>query len=146
METAILFKESAKAAGINIEIVRRPADGYWAEVWNKESFCVSMWGGRATADWMFSVGYAAEAAWNDTHWKHERFNQLLLEARAELDDARRHELYFEMQQIVRDNGGALIPTFFNQITGVSDKIGVPEITSGIQPLDGCRNTSRWWLV
>ena len=146
MESAVLFKESAKAAGINIEIVRRAADGYWAEVWNKEPFCVGMWGGRATADWMFSVGYAAGAAWNDTRWKHERFNQLLLEARAELDDARRHELYFEMQQIVRDNGGALIPTFFNQITGVSDKIGVPEMTSGIQPLDGCRNTSRWWFV
>jgi len=48
------------------------------------------------ADWMFSVGYAAEAAWNDTHWKHDRFNKLLLEARGELDDAKRHELYFEM--------------------------------------------------
>ena len=146
MDTALLFQESAKQAGINLELVRRPADGYWSEVWNKEPFCVAMWGGRATADWMFSVGYAAEAAWNDTRWKNDRFNKLLLEARAELNEAKRHELYYEMQQIVRDYGGAIIPTFFNQITGVTDKIAVPEIISGIQPLDGCRNTQRWWFA
>ena len=38
MESALLFQESAKPAGINLELVRRPADGYWSEVWNKEPF------------------------------------------------------------------------------------------------------------
>ena len=147
METAILFKESAKAAGINIEIVRRPADGYWAEVW-EQGVLLRVDVGRAR-------GPRTGCSRSDTRPKRlgtiptgstSASNQLLLEARAELDDARRHELYYEMQQIVRDDGGALIPTFFNQITGVSDRIGVPEMTSGIQPLDGCRNTSRWWFA
>ena len=57
---------------------------------------------------MFSVGYAAEAAWNDARWQRERFNQLLVEARSEIDAARRHELNFEMQRIVRDHGGARV--------------------------------------
>ena len=145
-ESAVLYKEHASKAGINFELTKHPVDGYWSSIWNVKPFYLGMWGGRATADWMFSVGYAEEAAWNETRWKHERFNQLLVEARAELDEPRRHELYYEMQQICRDEGGVVIPVFFNWIAGVTDKVGVPEVISGIVPLDGGRNASRWWFV
>ncbi len=68
-------------------------------------------GGRVTADLMFSVAYAADASWNDTACKHERFNKLLVEARATLDEAKRGEMYMEMQKIVNDNNGQVIPVF-----------------------------------
>ena len=58
---------------------------------------------------MYSTAYAAEAGWNDTFWKHERFNKLLVEARAELNDAKRGEMYAEMQRIVSDEGGQQFP-------------------------------------
>ena len=34
---------------------------------------------------MFTIGYAGDANWNDSHWKNERFDMLLVQARAELD-------------------------------------------------------------
>ncbi len=73
--------------------VRAPDDGYWTKVWTKQPFVMCFWGGRPTEDWMFSQVYAKDAPWNDTHWEHERFNRLLVEARAELDEAKRRTLY-----------------------------------------------------
>ena len=75
----------------------------------KKSWCFSYWYDRPTADWMFSTAYSADAAWNETNWKHEKFNKLLKEARTVLDEAKRREMYVEMQRIVRDEGGSVIP-------------------------------------
>jgi peptide/nickel transport system substrate-binding protein len=33
VDMAVLFKEHAAAAGINLEVVREPNDGYWSNVW-----------------------------------------------------------------------------------------------------------------
>jgi peptide/nickel transport system substrate-binding protein len=103
------------------------------------------WGGRPTEDWMFSTAYADGAAWNDTFWKHERFNQLLVEARAELNEARRGEMYFEMQSIVRDEGGVVVPLFNNYVFAMSTK--VEHATMGANwDLDGLKLLERWWFA
>lgn len=41
---------------------------------------------------MFSVAYADGAPWNDTNWQHKHFNELLLAARAELDNEKRAKI------------------------------------------------------
>ena len=144
VDTAVLFKEHAAKAGINIEVVREPNDGYWNNVWMKAPWSMCYWSGRATADWMFSTAYAAEAPWNDSFWKHERFNMLLKEARAELDDTRRHELYVECQRIVRDEGGVIIPLFGNWIEAATNKLRI-ENPAGNWEMDGHRCAERWWF-
>lgn len=83
VDAAVLIQESASKAGIKIKVVREPDDGYWENVWMKKEWVQTYWSGRATADWMFSIAYAADASWNDAFWKHEKFNQLLKAARAE---------------------------------------------------------------
>ena len=95
---------------------------------------------------MFSLGYAANAPWNDTHFKHERFNQLLVEARAELKDAKRAELYFEMQQIMRDEGGTIVPWFRNFVYAHRTNVMHDEKLSGNWTLDGSRGAERWWFA
>jgi len=81
VDAATMFREQATKAGIDIEIVREPADGYWSSVWMKKPFVVSYWGGRPTEDWMFSQVYASDAKWNESYWKDPAFDKLLLEAR-----------------------------------------------------------------
>lgn len=102
------------------------------------------WFSRATADWVFSIAYTADAAWNDMHWKHERFNKLLNEARAVLDDQKRDEMYLEMQKIVRDEGGVVIPMIANMLDAASDSIQF-ENPAGNWELDGLRCCERWWF-
>jgi len=89
VDAAVLYREHAAKAGIKIEVIVEPNDGYWSNVWIKKPWCMCYWSGRATADWMFSTTYAKDAAWNETLWKHDRFNKLLKEARAELDENKR---------------------------------------------------------
>ncbi|MEM7055256.1 MAG: ABC transporter substrate-binding protein, partial [Pseudomonadota bacterium] len=109
VDAATLIKEHAAKAGIGIEVIREPNDGYWSDVWMKKPWCACYWSGRPTEDWMFTDAYAEESAWNDSFWKHDRFNALLKEARAELDTGKRREMYVEMQRITSDEGGVAIP-------------------------------------
>ncbi len=111
VDAAQLFQQQAAAAGIQIEVQREPGDGYWTEVWNKQPFCASYWGGRPTQDSMYSTAYISGADWNDTRFFNEKFDQLVLSARAELDQAKRAELYREAALLVRDEGGLILPMF-----------------------------------
>jgi peptide/nickel transport system substrate-binding protein len=90
VDTALLWQNHAKKAGIKLEVIREPNDGYWSNVWDKKPFSACFWFGRATCDWHFSVVYAADAPQNDTNWNHPRFNELLKAARAELDEKKRN--------------------------------------------------------
>ena len=122
VDAAQLYQQSCAAAGIEIEVRREPGDGYWSEVWNKQPFSTSYWGGRPTQDQMYSTAYLSTADWNDTRFFDERFDRLLLEARAELDQDKRQELYREMAMIVRDEGGLICPMFNQYIDALSDKV------------------------
>ncbi|MEP3244182.1 MAG: ABC transporter substrate-binding protein [Sneathiella sp.] len=143
VDTAILFKETAAKAGINLTVKREPEDGYWSNVWLKKPFVSGYWNGRPTEDWMFSMTYAKGAPWNETHWANERFNELLLTARAELDDDKRRKMYHEMQLLCRDDGGAIIPMFANYVDARNEKIGHGKLASN-RFLDGWKLVERWW--
>jgi peptide/nickel transport system substrate-binding protein len=145
LDAAVLFQASAKSAGINVNVVREPNDGYWSDVWLKEPWAAAYWGGYATEDNMFTTGFAPDAAWNDTQWDNPRFNELLSSSRAELDQALRAEMYREMQIILRDKGGAIIPMFANEIHARTKKIAHGDL-SWTRGLDGRRIMDRWWMV
>ncbi|MFV0512550.1 MAG: ABC transporter substrate-binding protein [Jhaorihella sp.] len=146
VDAAVLYSEKAAAAGISIEVVREPNDGYWDNVWMKKPFCAVYWGGRPTEDWMFSQVYASGAPWNDTFWENERFNELLLVARSELDEDKRREMYYEMQAIWSNEGSVIIPMFSSYVMGLSDKIVHEETVAGNWTLDGFRALERWWFA
>ena len=143
VDSAILYQEHASKAGINMEVKRVPSDGYWSEIWNVKPFCVSTWQGRPTEDLMFTLAYSADSSWNETHWNHERFEQLLREARAELDSAKRREMYVEMQRLIRDEGGLVAPVFANTLSANSTRLRVSEKLSGVLSNDGEKNTENW---
>ena len=86
-------------------------------------FCMGTGADGRTADQMLSTAYKSDAKWNDTHSaRSAMLDALLLQARAMLDDTRRRELYREMQLIVSDNGGAMIPLFADYIDATSSKL------------------------
>ena len=145
IEAAQLFQQSAKACGIPLEIKREPADGYWSEVWNKQPFCASYWGGRPVQDQMYSTAYLSTADWNDTRFKNEHFDKLLIEAKGELDTARRKELYSEMGYLVRDEGGLICPMFNDFVEGVRDEVQGWE-QNGVFELMNGTVTSRCWFA
>lgn len=145
VDTAVLFSEHAKKAGIELVPKRVPDDGYWSDVWLKHPWCASYWSGRPTEDWMFTQGYSASSNWNETFWKNDRFNELLVAARAEVNDNLRREMYYEMQGITRDDCGSVIHAFANHISANTGAVGVPEKVAGNWEFDGYKLIERWWM-
>jgi len=149
VDAAQLIAASAAEAGIQIEVVREPSDGYWSNVWNKKGWSACYWGGRPTEDWMFSSAYTDDTEWNDTAWKGtdaaNKFNGLVKAARAELDNDKRATMYAECQQLIHDDGGTICPMFANHIMAVSKNVAHGEI-AGNWELDGNKCNERWWMA
>jgi peptide/nickel transport system substrate-binding protein len=123
VDAAQLYQQSAKAAGIDVEVKREPGDGYWSEVWNVQPFSTSYWSGRPVQDQMYSTAYLSTADWNDTKFFRPDFDKIIIAARAELDNVKRKALYREAAVMVRDEGGLILPMFNDFIDATSDKVG-----------------------
>ena len=145
VDAGVLYQQHAKAAGIDINIVREPNDGYWDNVWLKKAWCASYWGGRPTCDWMFTSVYAKGAGWNETNWANPRFNELLVQGRAETDEKKRAGIYAEMQQLVHDDCGALVLVFNNYVDASSKKLAHNKIAGNWEG-DGFKIAERWWFA
>lgn len=146
VDAALLMKDAAAAAGIDINVVREPDDGYWDNVWMKKPWCMSYWSGRPTPDLMFTTAYAADAAWNDSFWKNDRFNELLVYARSETDQKKRADAYAEMQDIVAEDGGVVVLMFYNYVGAHSKSVAHPEVIAPNWDVDGMKITKRWWFA
>lgn len=144
VDAAVLFSEMASKAGIDIKVLREPSDGYWSNVWNTKPFYANYWGGYATEAEMFQAGYLPGAAWNDSHFQSKRFASLLQEAKAELDTARRGELFSELQRLVRDESGQIIPVFPQDVLARNMRVNHGEL--GVdRGMDGRHIIERWWV-
>ena len=102
-----IFQESLSKAGIKMELKRVSGDGYWDNVWLKVPFCAVYWGNRPTIDNQLTSIFAGglKNPWNDTHFVNAEFDKLLLEARIELNQAKRAQQYAKMQEIIAQNAG-----------------------------------------
>lgn len=145
-----LIAASAAEAGIDIEIVREPSDGYWSNVWNKKGWCACYWGGRPTQDWMYSAAYTADTEWNDTAWRDtesaQKFNNVVVEARSETDQTKRKDLYWEAQRLLQDDGGAIVAMWANFISAHSKDLMNSGSVAANWENDGNKIAERWWFA
>ncbi|MEI4196445.1 ABC transporter substrate-binding protein [Roseovarius sp. E0-M6] len=146
VDAAVLYQASTRGTGIEMDVIREPNDGYWSDVWMKKQMVFSYWGGRPVEDQMFATAYKCGASWNESYWCNERFDELLVKARAELDEDKRREMYYEMQDICANDGGSVIPMFANYVFGVNDKIHISENIASNWDLDGERWAERWSMA
>jgi len=150
VDAAQLIAASAKEAGIDIEVVREPNDGYWSNVWNKKGWCACYWGGRPTQDWMYSAAYTSDTEWNDTSWKEtdsaKKFNDIVVAARSETDEATRKGQYFEAQALLQDDGGLILPMWANYIHAHSKKVTHGDDVAANWINDGNKLAERWWFA
>jgi peptide/nickel transport system substrate-binding protein len=145
MDAALLFKDHAAKIGVNINVIREADDGYWDKIWRHKPFVGVDWSGRPTCDSLFTTVYREGAPWNDTLWKNDRFNELLVMGRATGDNDKRQEIYAEMQQLLHDDGGTIVLAFAYYIDAASNKLAHDQIGSTFQ-CDNLRMAERWWMA
>ncbi|MEZ4735998.1 MAG: ABC transporter substrate-binding protein [Caldilineaceae bacterium] len=111
VETAIAFQEMVKPAGITIEIERVPPDAYWSEYWMQVPFFLSNYPVFLSADFLLTTMYHSEGVWNESRIQDPKLDALIESARAEQDPDARRQLYAEVQQLISDEGGTIVPYF-----------------------------------
>ena len=131
VEICLLMQANLKKIGFDLRIKKVPTDGYWGAVWMKEPMNVVSWNMRPTANAALAIQFAPDANWNDTFWKNERMGELLKLQLAETDSEKRHGMLCEMQTLVHNGSGMVIPCHVNEIDGASNKIqGIPNVPLG----------------
>lgn len=144
VDAAQLYQQSAVKAGITIKVKREPGDGYWSEVWNRQPFSASYWGGRPTQDQVYTMCYYSKAVWNDTRFQREDFDKMLFAARSTLDKDKRVAIYKSMSELLRDQGGVINPMFNNFIDATGPRVG-GWVRDGNQELMGGYALSKCWV-
>jgi peptide/nickel transport system substrate-binding protein len=122
VDIAVLLQQSAKQAGLKLDVNRLPSDGYWSNHWMKHPLSFGNINPRPNADVMFSQFFQSKAPWNESGWQNDQFDQLLMLARGETDDAKRSKMYADMQTLVHDHSGIGVPVFISNIDGVDQRV------------------------
>ncbi|MDM8543561.1 ABC transporter substrate-binding protein [Desulfococcaceae bacterium HSG9] len=143
-DIVLMTQREASKIGLTLNVKRVPADGYWGAIWMKTPINVVVWNARPTANSMMSSAFAPDAPWNDTLWKNERMGELLAASRAIKDPVKRKEMYCEMQTIIHNESGMVIPAHINYVDGASDKVkGFPKVP--LEAFGGCEWPEFAWL-
>jgi peptide/nickel transport system substrate-binding protein len=131
VEIAELMQQTGAKVGVNVTVNRVPADGYWSNHWMKHPLGFGSVNPRSSADVLFTQFFKSDAAWNESGWKNPKFDQLLLAARSETDDAKRKQMYGDMQVIVAEQGGIGIPAFISLLDANDQRLqGLGSIPTG----------------
>ena len=130
-DACLLAQANCAKIGFDLQLKKVPTDGYWGAVWMKEPLNVVSWNMRPTANSQLAIQFAPGAAWNDTYWNNARMGELLEMARSEIDPVKRHQLYCDMQTLVHEGSGMVIPAFSNVNDGTASNVmGIPKVPTG----------------
>jgi peptide/nickel transport system substrate-binding protein len=121
-EIALLMQETGQRIGLELDVKRMPADGYWSNHWLNSPMGFGNINTRPSADTLLTQFFQSDAQWNESRWKNPKFDQLLLASRAETDLAKRKQQYADMQTMIHQESGIGIPMFIASIDAYSAKV------------------------
>jgi peptide/nickel transport system substrate-binding protein len=144
VEMALVLQHAARQAGLNLDVRNMPADGYWSQHWMRHPVSFGNINTRPNADLALTLFFKSDSPTNESGWKNEKFDQLLVAARAETDQAKRAQMYADMQVIIHTEGGIGIPMFLSSLDGHNKKLkGLSPVPLG--GLMGSNFAEHVWL-
>lgn len=122
VDMATVIQQAGSTIGMNLDVQRVPADGYWSNYWLKAPIHFGNINPRPTPDILFSLLYAKTAKWNESQFLNDKFDSMLIEARGLLDEEKRTEIYGEMQTMISNEAGTAIPVWLSGVDAMSSKV------------------------
>lgn len=117
MLLAQVYAQMAAPAGIRVNVITSPAEGYWDTIWLKKPAVISYTSARPPAE-ALTLSLNSKSEWNETHWKRDDFDALVVKAGQTADEKQRNDLYRDAQRIVADEGGMILPVFSSVVAGL----------------------------
>lgn len=142
VESATVFAEQAKAAGVTVKVNKVDPGVFYGDNYLKWPFAQDFWFTRDFLPQANNSGFP-KSPYNETHWNDPEWTKLVTEAMGTIDMDKRCELVKKAQQIEFDRGGYIIWGFPNNIDAYNVKVhGLVPDKSGI-PLTSYAFRSVW---
>ncbi|WP_218184564.1 ABC transporter substrate-binding protein [Nigerium massiliense] len=126
VESANLIVQQAAKAGVKVRVNKVDGSIFYGDQYLTWPFAQDFWYTRLYIPQ--AVACAVKTApYNETHFEHPRFTQLIDAARSTTDEARRRRYLQEAQEIEHNEGGLIIWGFKNQVDAVS------QFVTGLKP-------------
>jgi len=122
VEMALVMQQTAKGIGLDLDVKRMPADGYWSNHWLNSPVGFGNVNPRPSVDILLTAFFKSDAQWNESRYKSEKFDQLLVAGRSEVDAAKRKQMYADLQTMIHDDAGIGIPLFLASLDGHTAKL------------------------
>ncbi|GGK89479.1 peptide ABC transporter substrate-binding protein [Curtobacterium luteum] len=116
---AVAYRDAVADAGIRLTVKNASSDSYYTQIWMQKPLMVSYWFTGRPIDQLLNQIFRSGSSYNESAWSNERFDALLDDARAEMDDAKRLTLYQDAQRLVVEDGADMTPMFGDRLVGLS---------------------------
>ncbi|MBL1074769.1 ABC transporter substrate-binding protein [Nocardia sp. 2] len=143
LESATLFAEHAKAAGITIELESVPADTYFSQISGKAALSHIGWW-NYSLDYFYGQTMTSASPSNGTGWRRPEWDAKFAQARAAMDPQRRRTLYHELQRELWDEGGYILHSFAKRPDAAKTYVG--GVRNGVPGTDDWANYATTWLA
>lgn len=144
-DMALLTQANCAKIGFNLQLQKVPTADYRRAVWMREPLNVVNWPMHPTVQMQLAAQFAPGAAWNDTYWNNARMGELLKTAMATTDPDQRRAIYCELQMLVHEHSGMVIPAFANINDAMATNVmGMPTVPLG--HLGGAEWPEFIWLA
>jgi peptide/nickel transport system substrate-binding protein len=120
-QVATVFAQQAQQIGVTVNLDFVTSDVYNASRKGKVAFCTNFWSARYLDEYI-SQAFVPGAVNNETGWNNPTFYNLWQQYRGTINKARRHTLAIELQKMLWDQSGYLIPNFEDLIDAYSAKV------------------------
>lgn len=139
VEAAQVFAQQAKAAGVTVNVKKVDPGEFYGEQYLKRTFSQDFWFTRDYLPQTANSGFNT-SPYNETHWADKAWSDLVSQANATTDQAKRCVLIQQAEKIEYNSGGYIIWGFPNSVDAYSaavhgfvpDKSGIPLTSFGFR--------------
>ncbi|ATZ28065.1 Oligopeptide-binding protein AppA precursor [Streptomyces lavendulae subsp. lavendulae] len=107
-ESATLFANQAREAGIKVEVVKQESGAFWDKTWKTGDLYTTYWGTNDSVVFFASKTMVSEAGQNEAGWNDPAFDAAYRKATATADEKERAAALKELQQIEHERSGYLL--------------------------------------
>ncbi|AVZ74598.1 ABC transporter substrate-binding protein [Streptomyces lunaelactis] len=107
-ESATLFANQAREAGIKIKVVKQESGAFWDKTWKNGDFYTTYWGTNDSVIFFASKTMVSEAGQNEAGWADKEFDASYLKVIGTADETARAAALKELQQIEFAKSGYLL--------------------------------------
>lgn len=131
LDFALSYKETAKAAGININVINWPHATYWDQVYMKKPFIGDSWARLHTSTILNTV-FQSQSSSNESKFNSPELDRLLAQAVRTTDLSQQKQIYGDALHLIDKSAACLIPGWEPQVYGVSTKLQGVTVVNGLQ--------------